>query len=210
MKEKRQCGDEARFRTCNEMHCQPEGTLGFPGASANSFLRRSQRENNKTHSSFREDVISARKPLVRGLKDVALVAKEKLRLRCKSRGNPPPQISWFKDGSPITERRGIRIRAKKKRSTLTIRRVASEDAGLYECRASNVLGEAFATARVRVRPKPGPLTSPSVTPKPQTSTAVKLGSTAFPWPEQPCPISSFCLNGGSCIYYQWLGEFACQ
>jgi hypothetical protein len=54
--------------------------------------------------------------LVKGLKDVALVVKEKLKLRCKARGNPSPVISWFKDGVPILgdgERNRIRIRLRK-------------------------------------------------------------------------------------------------
>ena len=27
---------------------------------------------------------------------------------------------------------------------------------------------------------------------------------------QPCPISSYCLNGGTCSLYETVGEYVCQ
>ncbi|KZS00816.1 Pro-neuregulin-2, membrane-bound, partial [Daphnia magna] len=35
-------------------------------------------------------------------------------------------------------------------------------------------------------------------------------SSLWPLIALPCPIDSFCLNGGTCKYYEAVGELVCQ
>jgi len=130
-------------------------------------------------------------------KDVTVKSQSKMMLRCRTRGNPEPSIQWFKDGQPLENTKRIRIKTKRRRSTLRIKCVKEEDAGVYDCRASNVLGQGTPSkARVSVTKHPSP---------------PRQGSTSL-WPliALPCPIDSFCLNGGTCKYYEAVGELVCQ
>ncbi|KAM8800979.1 vascular endothelial growth factor receptor 2 isoform 1-T1 [Rhynchonycteris naso] len=63
---------------------------------------------------------------------------ETIEVSCTAAGNPPPQISWFKDNETLVEDSGIVL--KDGNRNLTIRRVRKEDEGLYTCQACNVLG----------------------------------------------------------------------
>ncbi|XP_054263359.1 protein vein isoform X2 [Macrosteles quadrilineatus] len=133
-----------------------------------------------------------------GLRDVTVKVKERLRLVCRCSGNPLPAMLWLKDGQRINATRNTRIQYKKKRSSLLIPRVRVEDAGRYECRAISVLGESMATyATVTVQPvKP--------------SSGADNTTTLWPLVGSPCPIDTYCLNGGTCTYYETVAELVCQ
>ncbi|KAJ9591101.1 hypothetical protein L9F63_002382, partial [Diploptera punctata] len=84
-----------------------------------------------------------------------------------------------------------------KRSILSIVKVRPEDAGDYECQASSVIGEVVSkTARVTV----------NITDYRQENSTTTL------WPLHGivCPLDSYCLNGGTCQYYDTVGELVCQ
>jgi hypothetical protein len=36
------------------------------------------------------------------------------------------------------------------------------------------------------------------------------GTTLWPLVDTPCPINSYCLNGGTCLYYEAVGELVCE
>ncbi|XP_045388999.1 vascular endothelial growth factor receptor 2 isoform X1 [Lemur catta] len=63
---------------------------------------------------------------------------ETIEVSCTASGNPPPQITWFKDNETLVEDSGIVL--KDGNRNLTIRRVRKEDEGLYTCQACSVLG----------------------------------------------------------------------
>ncbi|KAL1454908.1 hypothetical protein WDU94_009037, partial [Cyamophila willieti] len=130
---------------------------------------------------------------VSGLRNVSVKLRQNLRLVCRCKGNPLPAVSWFKDNVEITTSKRLKIQFKKKRSTLIITRIRSEDAGRYECRGTGVhkdVVSAFAEVSINLRPD----------------------STTTLWPlvGGPCPLDSYCLNGGSCTYYDTVGELVCQ
>ncbi|XP_045035417.1 protein vein isoform X2 [Daphnia magna] len=156
----------------------------------------------------------ARSPVAYGLEESVTVKKQqRLVLRCRTRGNPVPAVVWYKDGKPLNAAsKRVRIKTKRRRSTLRIRCVKEEDAGLYECRPNNVIGSGTAS-RSKV-------TVVKVTASPSSDLTSKLtgtnlrpanGSSSL-WPliALPCPIDSFCLNGGTCKYYEAVGELVCQ
>ena len=63
-------------------------------------------------------------------------------LSCNATGNPPPTISWTRNGSPVNTIINSRIRFSKdeKQLTMTITDVNRTDSGEYRCVAGNSLG----------------------------------------------------------------------
>ncbi|CAG4966544.1 unnamed protein product [Parnassius apollo] len=121
----------------------------------------------------------------------------RVKLECQASARPPPRISWYKDGKPVADiaLRRFRVQNYRRRSVLVIRHARREDSATYECRAQGAVGPpAVSTANVSVLP---PVTSP-----PDTAS---LGA--------PCPMpdpSSYCLNGGTCLYFELVQEQACK
>ncbi|XP_065828951.1 contactin-3-like isoform X2 [Oscarella lobularis] len=64
-------------------------------------------------------------------------------LRCNVTGSPTPAIVWYKDGSSYPTAAEID-------GSLIIGQVREADSGVYQCRASNKAGEAFASAHLNV------------------------------------------------------------
>jgi len=126
-------------------------------------------------------------PKVTGLTEYLSVSQGgKFKLKCKVAGSPTPKVTWLKDGRPIRKDIRISIKNKRKRSILRLSHAQGRDAGKYTCRATNVLGEQSQTTSISVR---------VLAPDP---------------PASSCPIDSFCLNGGKCLYYEMIGELVCR
>ena len=65
--------------------------------------------------------------------------------------------------------------------------VGARDGGVYTCQATNIAGTSSHATQVTIRKT-----------APQTHQA------------SSCPIHSYCLNGGSCLYYHSIGELVCR
>ncbi|CAH2075620.1 unnamed protein product, partial [Iphiclides podalirius] len=121
----------------------------------------------------------------------------RVRLECQASARPPPRITWYKDGKPVADiaLRRFRVQNYRRRSVLVIRHARREDSASYECRAQGAIGPpAVARAVVSVLPP--------TTAAPDTAS---LGA--------PCPMpdpSSYCLNGGTCLYFELVQEQACK
>ena len=59
-------------------------------------------------------------------------------LFCNATGNPPPTISWTKDGSPLNNNQGILFSGDNE--TLSIASINRSESGNYRCVAKNGLG----------------------------------------------------------------------
>ncbi|XP_065090697.1 protein vein isoform X3 [Ochlerotatus camptorhynchus] len=127
---------------------------------------------------------------------------KRVRLVCKVQGEPPPKVTWFKDKRSIN--RNVTKYAQvhlKKRSELIIHSVIPSDAGEYECRAKNKYAKISNSTHVRVAAKH------SSTKQPKTT-----HSTEPPYNPRPCRgpgAEHFCLNGGTCIHFEDIQEWAC-
>ncbi|XP_015370939.1 PREDICTED: protein vein isoform X2 [Diuraphis noxia] len=129
-----------------------------------------------------------------GLHNTTLKVKSALKLMCRAKGNPMPALQWFKDGVPVLVGRR-RIQYKKKRSMLVIPKVRPEDGGKYECRGTGVQTGHVAITSAQV----------IVNSKPDNTTAL------WPLVGGPCPADLvYCLNGGTCTFYETIGELVCQ
>ncbi|XP_055952679.1 pro-neuregulin-2, membrane-bound isoform-like [Argiope bruennichi] len=133
----------------------------------------------------------AKAPSIRGLNDVKVDIFSKLKLKCRISGNPPPKVVWFKNGLKLKADGRIKLRSKRRYSHLIINRVSLDDAGHYKCIAKNILGNATAFANV-------------------IAATTTTESPFWQLRKDPCPRRNFCLNGGVCIYFAVVKEYACE
>ncbi|XP_035235103.1 uncharacterized protein LOC118206456 isoform X3 [Anguilla anguilla] len=78
----------------------------------------------------------------------------KVRFQCQVYGNPPPSITWSKQGWSVLT--GGKVTIGVKNATLYLSSVKSYDEGLYTCEASNVVGRAQGTASLRMAAEADP------------------------------------------------------
>ncbi|XP_069815011.1 immunoglobulin superfamily DCC subclass member 3 [Dendropsophus ebraccatus] len=67
---------------------------------------------------------------------------------CLAQGEPPPQITWLKNGRELEPRGHIKL--KNNNSSLTISGISQEDEAIYQCIAQNSAGSSQASARLSV------------------------------------------------------------
>ncbi|KAK2726015.1 pro-neuregulin-2, membrane-bound isoform-like isoform X2 [Artemia franciscana] len=159
-------------------------------------------QSKKTTREVRSIVCKkcAKPPAAAGLRDVKLTTRHRLMLKCRIKGNPIPSVIWFKDGKELRPSKRIKIKTRRRKSNLRITCLKEEDAGIYECRPSSIMGQGSSTkARVTVTKSPRMSLRPG-----------NVSSTLWPLIAVPCPIESFCLNGGTCKYYEAVGELVCH
>ncbi|ELW69896.1 Vascular endothelial growth factor receptor 2 [Tupaia chinensis] len=98
------------------------------------------RRTKKRHCVVRQlTVLERMAPAITGnLENQTTSIGETIDVSCIASGNPPPQITWFKDNETLVEDSGIVL--KDGNRNLTIRRVRKEDEGLYTCQACSALG----------------------------------------------------------------------
>ncbi|XP_032511310.1 protein vein isoform X1 [Danaus plexippus] len=131
------------------------------------------------------------------MQSVRISRGSRVKLECRASARPPPRISWYRDGRPVAEiaLRRFRVQNYRRRSILVIRHARREDSATYECRAQGAIGPpAVTSANVSV-------VAPVAT-APDTSI---LGA--------PCPMpdpASYCLNGGTCLFFELVQEQACK
>lgn len=123
--------------------------------------------------------------------------KEELHIICKVRGNPPPKITWFKDDKSIKQSRQLyQFINLKRRSELIVKSFSNATAGLYECRAKNMV---MVNHSRKVEKK-------------------TIRIEAYGRPEnhndtgEDCPSSmeAFCLNGGVCRFFSDINHYYCK
>ncbi|XP_029776920.1 hemicentin-2, partial [Suricata suricatta] len=66
---------------------------------------------------------------------------QEVRLDCEADGQPPPDVAWLKDGSPLGQGVGPHLRFYLDSGALVLKGLRAEDSGAYTCVAHNVAGE---------------------------------------------------------------------
>ncbi|KAK7574167.1 hypothetical protein V9T40_011358 [Parthenolecanium corni] len=106
------------------------------------------------------------------VKYIAKPARTNVVLKCLATGNPKPNITWYKDGFPLTRLHGT---VEFKKWTLEILNCTTSDAGNYTCVICNIHGCIEKTYKVIIRERV--LYKPVFTIPPQNQT-LALGYTA--------------------------------
>ncbi|XP_014674134.1 PREDICTED: uncharacterized protein LOC106814344 [Priapulus caudatus] len=72
------------------------------------------------------------------LRNVAVMAGNRVTLKCGITGKPRPRIYWMKDGTLVEPRgRRLKLRTNRRASTLRLRDTTVDDSGYYKCVAKN-------------------------------------------------------------------------
>ncbi|KAM5156092.1 striated muscle preferentially expressed protein kinase isoform 4-T4 [Callospermophilus lateralis] len=108
-------------------------------------------------------------------------------LKCIITANPPPQVSWLKDGSTLHSEGRLLIRAEGERHTLLLREAQEADAGSYMATAINELGQASCAASLAVRPggSTSPFSSPITSDEEYLSPPEEFPEPGETWPGTP-------------------------
>ncbi|XP_063288150.1 vascular endothelial growth factor receptor kdr-like [Pelobates fuscus] len=86
--------------------------------------------------------------VIQDLEDIVVNASSTLFLQCRVNGTPVPNITWMKNGYIIKPASGITLLYN---NSLIIERVKKDDEGLYECQATNEMGEIITSAQVSIQ-----------------------------------------------------------
>lgn len=131
------------------------------GKSARSKgkARRTRRMSPEPESSDDSYISAGEDPLEKPIfeipiQDVTVISGTEVLFKCIITGNPPPEVSWRKDGVTFRSSTTRPIKAEGERHTLLVRSARMVDAGLYTVCATNEVGEACCSAILNVRPAP--------------------------------------------------------
>ncbi|CAH1247003.1 HMCN2 [Branchiostoma lanceolatum] len=91
--------------------------------------------------------------------DTQALINESPLLPCQATGDPPPVISWFFDGTPVTDSPKYDISTS---GNLQVMGITKADQGVYLCRAENVLGSVEQGALLTVQSLPVFTVTPAV------------------------------------------------
>lgn len=77
---------------------------------------------------------------------------EMLALKCTVKGDPEPQVQWYKGTELLSSSDIIDLRYRQGLASLTINEVFPEDEGLYACKATNSFGTVETKCKLKILP----------------------------------------------------------
>ncbi|KAJ8255109.1 hypothetical protein GJAV_G00201010 [Gymnothorax javanicus] len=117
---------------------------GYDCVAFNNHTQKEVRKMSMLHIKIQE----RKGPwLQQNLTDQEVDSGSTLVLHCSAQGVPSPNITWYKVGHRVLQGPGITLAED---GLLTIERVKKDDEGLYECLASNTIGEVKTAAVITV------------------------------------------------------------
>ena len=88
---------------------------------------------------------------------------KEISLPCDVGGVPDPNVTWYRDGMPISEIPNLRYKASMEeegeKNSLKINFLKLEDSSMFQCRAENEAGDLVGYSWLRVKSKPKLYTS---------------------------------------------------
>ncbi|XP_030890745.1 striated muscle preferentially expressed protein kinase isoform X6 [Leptonychotes weddellii] len=191
--EKNRAGPEAekRLRRGPEED-GPWGAWDRRGARSQGRGRRARPTSPELESSDDSYVSAGEEPLEAPvfeipLQNVVAAPGADVLLKCIITANPPPQVSWQKDGSALRSDGRLLIRAEGERHTLLLREARAADAGSYTATATNELGQASCAAALAVKPggSTSPFSSPITSDEEYLSPPEEFPEPGETWPRTP-------------------------
>jgi len=77
----------------------------------------------------------------------------RLELKVAVKGDPDPQVTWTKDGAPISSSEIMEVKYKNGTASVIIAEVFPEDAGKFTCRATNSKGSVETSSKITILPQ---------------------------------------------------------
>ncbi|XP_057406829.1 striated muscle preferentially expressed protein kinase isoform X7 [Balaenoptera acutorostrata] len=191
--EKNRAGPEAekRLRRGPEED-GPWGAWDRRGARSQGRGRRARPTSPDLESSDDSYVSAGEEPLEAPafeipLQNAVVAPGADVLLKCIVTANPPPQVSWQKDGSSLRSDGRLLIRAEGERHTLLLREARAADSGSYAATATNELGQASCAAALAVRPggSTSPFSSPITSDEEYLSPPEEFPEPGETWPRAP-------------------------
>ncbi|KAM9085229.1 striated muscle preferentially expressed protein kinase isoform 4-T4 [Megaptera novaeangliae] len=191
--EKNRAGPEAekRLRRGPEED-GPWGAWDRRGARSQGRGRRARPTSPDLESSDDSYVSAGEEPLEAPafeipLQNAVVAPGADVLLKCIVTANPPPQVSWQKDGSSLRSDGRLLIRAEGERHTLLLREARAADSGSYAATATNELGQASCAAVLAVRPggSTSPFSSPITSDEEYLSPPEEFPEPGETWPRAP-------------------------
>ncbi|XP_061708256.1 obscurin isoform X3 [Cydia pomonella] len=152
--------NEAHNHKLEIMHCMEDDsgtyTARAENAKGNSHCTAQLVVSQLTDEERRERNALNAPYFIVALKDTEIMENTYLRFMVKVKGDPNPEVKFFRDGKEIKATSDfdrvsiIRTRAEKGFFELVIADVVPSDAGVYSCRAMNIYGECSTEAKVTV------------------------------------------------------------
>ncbi|XP_017890129.1 obscurin isoform X5 [Ceratina calcarata] len=102
-------------------------------------------------SKLQPDQAEEKPSFVNPMRDVYGEEGQPLNLSASFNGNPFPDVKWSKDGAPLETSDRVTVTCDGKKTELEINPCVPKDAGVYECRISNPLGEDTTKSTANVR-----------------------------------------------------------
>ncbi|XP_076659528.1 obscurin isoform X4 [Halictus rubicundus] len=100
---------------------------------------------------LQEGVPEEKPSFMNPMRDVYVEEGQPLNLSATFVGNPVPDVSWTKDGAPVSSSGRLTVTCDGKKTELEINPCEPKDAGVYECRVANPLGEDSTKATANIR-----------------------------------------------------------
>nr|XP_058911143.1 striated muscle preferentially expressed protein kinase isoform X4 [Kogia breviceps] len=191
--EKNRAGPEAekRLRRGPEED-GPWGPWDRRGARGQGRGRRARPTSPELESSDDSYVSAGEEPLEAPafeipLQNAVVAPGADVLLKCIVTANPPPQVSWQKDGSSLRSDGRLLIRAEGELHTLLLREARAADSGSYTATATNELGQASCAAALAVRPggSTSPFSSPITSDEEYLSPPEEFPEPGETWPRAP-------------------------
>ncbi|XP_077997324.1 muscle M-line assembly protein unc-89-like [Glandiceps talaboti] len=94
--------------------------------------------------------------ILEGPQNLQAVVGQKVIMKCIFKGNPDPEVKWFKNKTELKYNRKIAIETKNDTTCLTIKKVEADDAGIYILKVENEMGSDNFSMGLSVEDKPDP------------------------------------------------------
>lgn len=121
--------------------------------STNSVGGARSRGHTKELALLPDDSLMCPPSFLTGLKpDLSIKDGSRLELKVQVKGDPDPQVSWMKDGKPITSNEIMEVKYKNGTASVIINEVFPEDGGKYTCKATNTKGSVETSSKVTILP----------------------------------------------------------
>ncbi|XP_076165903.1 obscurin isoform X4 [Ptiloglossa arizonensis] len=102
-------------------------------------------------NKLQPDVAEQKPAFVIPMRDVSVEEGQPLNLSATFIGNPIPEVNWMKDGVSVQPSDRVTVTCNGKKTELEVNPCVPNDAGVYECRVTNPLGQDTAKATANVR-----------------------------------------------------------